>query len=100
SQYVYLYWEESPFIGIEERSEMGLRVYPNPVEGDLVLHCGMPSVWPSDIELLDNTGKKFRSWRLVLEKETKLPLGKLPVGTYLLRITTGDNQSIQRVLIK
>ena len=100
SQYVYMYWEESPFIGIEERSEMGLRVYPNPVEGDLVLHCGMPSVWPSDIELLDNTGKKFRSWRLVLEKETKLPLGKLPVGTYLLRITTGDNQSIQRVLIK
>jgi hypothetical protein len=100
SQFVYMYWEESPHIGIEENDLGEFEIFPNPAKGEIVIHADKMYGLRSNIDLLDETGKPVKTWGILLEKQTKLAVRDLKRGTYILRIQVGEYQSTHRVYLK
>ncbi len=84
-------------IGIGERSEDGLTIYPNPVSGEVVnIEADRPV---ECVEVYDLTGKCL----LTLENSTataQVRLTGLDNGIYLIRVKTGDSWKNSRISIQ
>ena len=74
--------------------ELGIRVYPNPVEN--TLHLDLPAGdW--NAELLDGLGRSILS---VEQVGRELDLSQLPAGTYQLRLTGSEGQQWNTTVVK
>ena len=74
--------------------ELGIRVYPNPVEN--TLHLDLPAGdW--NAELLDGLGRSILS---VEQVGSELDLSQLPAGTYQLRLTGSEGQQWNTTVVK
>lgn len=68
-----------------------VEVYPNPVHNILNIKADCLQ----KVELMDMSGR-----RITTTTQSKLDLGKLPVGAYFVRVTTANNTTVKRVVKK
>ncbi len=75
----------------------GLDVFPNPAHATLTLR--RTTAEPATATLLDVLGRPVRHWTLIAAEQV-LPLGTLPAGPYVVRITTAIVTTTRRVIIE
>lgn len=81
--------------GLSDRSEGTIRVHPVPASDILVLE-GLPST-PAVVTLLDLSGRTVFSHEVkVLDGTASVNLRDLPVGNYVLRVSTTNGQELIR----
>lgn len=78
-------------VGIDEISENGLSVYPNPTTDFLVISSSDVNA-TLEIMLFDMQGRKVMDTTKLLSagEETRIDLGKLSPGNYLLKLSSAD----------
>lgn len=77
-----------------------LKVYPNPSSGRLTISYPHDWVPPSRFDVLDMTGKLLLSVSPThAENIFQLDLPGLITGTYLLKVTTGNDQHVTRFVL-
>lgn len=69
-------------------------VYPNPVID--VLHLDINAIHIQKINLFSITGQFLKSW----EAQSKINLSQFAAGIYFVKITTGDNQTMIKRIVK
>ena len=93
--------ESEPFpfvpIGVGDDIELGVSIYPNPVEEELVIEVDKAHQFPIEIQVVDVLGRKLLQ-RTLIKKTTKLQLLALPAGVYFVRIGVGDGWLNRRVI--
>lgn len=79
-------------VGLDENPGINLQltVYPNPTPSQVTLNIGCLN--PEDLVYLlyDMSGKLLNSQKIQSEL-TKVPMGNLPVGTYVLKVLDGKS---------
>jgi hypothetical protein len=73
-------------------------VFPNPASGYVSVSMPMTQA-ATVIELYDAVGRKLHSQRITASA-TDINTAHFPDGTYLLRVLRGDEQLVQKVIIK
>lgn len=86
---------EAGIVGVSQYNEQNFKVYPNPLNDYVILSYFEPI---QTVEIFNAIGRKVYSATPNLE-ETRLSLGDLPAGVYMVTIHTG-NQSFTRKLVK
>ncbi|NJM16664.1 MAG: T9SS type A sorting domain-containing protein [Bacteroidales bacterium] len=77
--------------------EPGFTVFPNPAE-DYILITSQNLVPGTVYYLIDDGGRHVRTGKLTTES-TRVEIGKLPVGAYMLHVQLNDKQ-VYKVVIK
>jgi serine protease len=92
--------EVSIITGVEGNVLSGLKIYPNPINEDKLLII-VPDNFNDELEvsILNNQGQRVKSSPLS-KKENAISVSELPVGMYLVRITSGMNNFTQKVIIQ
>ncbi|TVR44746.1 MAG: T9SS C-terminal target domain-containing protein [Bacteroidia bacterium] len=85
----------------EEPSEKPLfRVYPNPTSGDFTVelnHTGLPGQ-PVTIEIIGMRGEVVMRYDLSLQRDYQLSLQGHQPGLYVVRVQSGDQFGIERII--
>jgi len=85
--------------GWEDAAEIGLKISPNPSDGQFMVWANLPSSMKTHISLFDNAGRQVLNRRLGKAREVQeLFELELAAGTYLVRLT-GDGQSWGMILV-
>ena len=87
--------EAEIIISVESRELDDVNLWPNPTEGRIALSTPVDS---GSLTLTDLSGKLLFSAQLNTNIQ-RLNFSHLPAGSYLLRITTAEGYSVQRVQI-
>jgi DNA/RNA endonuclease YhcR with UshA esterase domain len=86
----------TPNIGLKDLGGQ-FQMYPNPARQDVVINFEKPSV--RGIELVNMLGVVVRSIE-TREASTRIAIGDLPTGMYMVRITEGQLSGTQRLIIQ
>ena len=81
--------------GVEEQNALKVSVFPNPANDRIYVECEQQIV---RYELFTLTGLQMGSFEVDATK-VEIPLGSLPSGVYLLRLTTAE-QILNRRIVK
>lgn len=81
-------------LGIKDYETIDFVVHPNPVEDVLYLESGSNQI--SEIILFSITGQRLQSW----EGKSEINLSEYNSGNYLVKITTENNKSVTKQIIK
>jgi hypothetical protein len=71
-------------VGVEDLSESGIKVYPNPTSGELTLEFGEYAHEPFEIKLLNANGQVAEKWKCKGNRSLKLDINHLVDGVYFL----------------
>ena len=82
-------------LGIEQKGEISLSVYPNPVCDKISIVCGTIL---QKISVIDMTGRSLRDTEPRM-KEAQIDLTGLAPGTYILNIHSANSQVMRKFLI-
>lgn len=75
-------------------------LYPNPSDASVTLDLATPAIAPTTIHIQDMTGRILYTHYLpVGQQKADLDVARLPVGSYLLFITSATGTTSQRLLI-
>lgn len=88
-------------IGIQEQGlEQAWSMFPNPGTGSFQLQYGGKSGLGS-VEVMDVTGRVVRTFSMQLTSghAQSFDLGNLRSGNYMVRLTVGDESSVQRLMV-
>ncbi len=88
--------EISPVTSVASSAPLAFNAYPNPTRDILTLE-GMPI--GAELVVYDLAGRVVQATSITGITH-RLDLGQLPVGTYLLSITSGTQRSTQRVMVQ
>lgn len=89
------FWDSG--VGIEENEGVGLQIYPNPVSD--LLRVRTEGVNPiHSVQLMDETGRKIHH-KYVNANSIDIDVASLPVGFYLLQVTTNNSLQTSRILV-
>ncbi|MEQ9064139.1 MAG: LamG-like jellyroll fold domain-containing protein [Vicingaceae bacterium] len=99
SQYVYMSWEENPFIGIKEGSDLEFTVWPNPASDRLLVEISKNLSADVSLTLFDFSGKAVRTWLKTRKGNISLSLIGLRPGYYTLELATPDIRGRQKIII-
>jgi hypothetical protein len=77
-----------------------VQVYPNPVSSRLTVNGGANQIKPADIAVFDLQGKRYavNGIRQVNVSQVELDLSGLSNGVYMIRVQTGDQPQVFRVI--
>ena len=78
-------------------------IYPNPVNGNAKIDITVKKAVNAEISIYDQTGQLMNTAEIFLSAGTqnmKLNTVSLPVGLYLLRITTEQGEMVSRKFMK
>ncbi|SEA34855.1 ELWxxDGT repeat protein [Psychroflexus halocasei] len=81
-------------LGIKDYETIDFVIHPNPVEDVLYLESGSNQI--SEIILFSITGQRLQSW----EGKSEINLSEYNSGNYLVKITTENNKSVTKQIIK
>lgn len=81
-------------LGTEDYASVDFVVHPNPVEDILHLESGAHQI--SEIILFSITGQRLQSW----DGKSEINLSEYNSGNYLVKITTENNKSVTKQIIK
>ncbi len=89
---------QAPLVSVEELTEDGIRIYPNPARGvfRVVIDQGWKQIM--EISVVDYTGKTIASKINQGEKEYEFDLSSSPQGAYMIKIKT-ENSILTRKLV-
>lgn len=79
-------------------SDIGVKIYPNPVQNDLTIKCDKTPNGAIDILLLNNTGVVVRSIK-TRNIQTVLNVQDLPAGSYILKIMDRNINLVNKINI-
>ena len=86
-------------VGIEELEDIGVNVYPNPV--DEVLIISIPEfILLHEVKLIDATGKEFNSTYIEGIGQIEMNTSNLAEGTYFINVKTNVGSSVYQVVVK
>ena len=74
----------------------GLKIYPNPVDGDFV-NIKSPIAGDKFVNIFDLNGRKVLSTNLVGDM---LNISSLSFGFYMIEVTVGDSKKVSKLVIK
>lgn len=82
-------------VGLEDMETSDISIYPNPTKGMVTISAVTPQDIKS-VEVYNSIGQK------VIEQNNidNINLSELSAGTYLIKITTSDNKTISRKVVK
>ena len=89
---------ETGAASVAQQRNADVAVYPNPVAGTRSIRIASASGVRS-VQLLNALGANVGSWTLA-GSEVHLPLGDIPAGMYLLRITGNDGIRTERLIVQ
>ena len=104
----YLYLDDLAFAGSvagiaqKETSATNISVYPNPTNETLIIDLNLNSAQNITITILDLNGKSILSENMgILNGHTKqsINISSLPKGSYLIRITEGNENRVEKIVI-
>lgn len=84
---------------LDSFSQVGLRIFPNPTQGNLILEWDKPVVLPTTVSLFELGGKQVFSQSIQSKMNQTIDLGQLPKGFYSLRIV-GPQETWTTKLLK
>lgn len=82
------------YIGLDELSNAGVRIFPNPTNGDVFIT--MTTATEATIEVVDGKGKLLNTVKVV--NGEKVSLASYEAGVYFLRIKTDSGSAIGRIV--
>ncbi|PHI20260.1 hypothetical protein CEQ90_08725 [Lewinellaceae bacterium SD302] len=92
-------------VSVEEVNNLAetanLSVFPNPATEQTTVTWDNQNTSPYDLELVTAQGRRIKRWQgelAVGRASLDVDLSRLPVGTYLLRLTTDGGVNTQRVV--
>ncbi len=89
-------------VGTQDIAEASFtEVFPNPAKDKAILSVAFPQARTLYLTLSDATGRALRTWteRNVTEQDIPLDLKDLPSGTYQLRMVTGFETLVEKVVV-
>lgn len=96
-EYLEEFLARRPLItSVNESANQNSMVYPNPVNTELTIE-NKDSIL--SYQLMDNMGRTYFHQKNINTNKTTLDLSSLPVGTYLLNVTTSNGKS-QQIITK
>jgi PKD repeat protein len=84
---------------VPELLENGMRIYPNPAKGMFTIAVDKTKYPYMDVWLLDLAGTKVISRKCSGEKEYRFDLSNVPQGCYFVRIDTGREVIVKKLVI-
>ncbi|PZQ89271.1 MAG: hypothetical protein DI548_04220, partial [Flavobacterium johnsoniae] len=83
------------------KSELDVKIYPNPNNGQFTITVDKASAGDVQYAIYDITGKVIESKSIESDGrlETAVDISRLPSGTYIINVTT-DNQEFTKKIIK
>lgn len=99
------YQQVDYIISVEEVEDVtaswNVKLYPNPATDQLTISMEhAPANTQVKVELLDVLGRKVYTHNIGTTQQKSMDVSAVPTGLYLCRIVAGDQQQIQKVLIK
>ncbi|GAB4025125.1 hypothetical protein GCM10028809_04390 [Spirosoma gilvum] len=85
-------------LGIEPVEPL-VRLYPNPVVADRVLHVQADQLTFTDLTLRDEIGRIVKSWHGHVKNAFTLELGDLGTGLYIADLQTAEGHTLRRKII-
>ncbi len=77
----------------------GMRIYPNPAKGLFTIAVDKEKYPYMDVTLLDLAGAKVLNRKCSGEKEYRFDIGSVPQGCYFVRIGTGREVMVKKLVI-
>lgn len=83
--------------GIEEieNSRLKIEIYPNPASTDVTVHVSEPAT----LTVIDLQGRTVIP-ATPINSSFLIPHSSLPAGTYFVRVTSGKNSAVQKLIVK
>ena len=86
----------NPGVGIDDLRFAGLRIYPNPTTGQLIIDNGQLTI--DNVEVFDVYGRKLLSFVSLISPETTIDISHLSAGVYFVKIRTEAGEAVRKVL--
>jgi hypothetical protein len=84
-------------VGIEENSATPFTMFPNPSNGNVTLNLNYNN---SFVEVVDVLGNTISSQRYTNAGQVQLNLNNASEGIYFVRVTSGNEKSVQKLIIR
>lgn len=82
-------------IGEIENSKLKIEIYPNPASTDVTVHVSGPAT----LTVIDLQGRTVIP-ATPINSSFLIPHSSLPAGTYFIRVTSGKNSAVQKLIVK
>lgn len=89
------------YVGLDENNLKNIRVAPNPAQNRAVVKLANKEMGQVSTRIRDSNGKLFQSLNVIkstYEMNIMLDISNLPVGIYLIEISTPHSRAIQRII--
>ena len=86
-------------VSVQEITDRQIRIFPNPSKGTFSITSEGYASQTLEISILDLTGSVFLTTTAKGEKENLFDLSRYPQGIYFVKVKTGDNVVVQRLVI-
>jgi len=88
---------ESTILGMEDFSNKGYALYPNPA--DDVLNIRLTGTGQADVKLFDYTGRMLKGF-VVDNQQITVDVSEFPAGLYIMKIRQGDVIAQEQFIVK
>jgi hypothetical protein len=85
--------KKMPSAGTKNTAEQ-IGIYPNPTSDVVTVSGSTPTI--KNVQVIDVNGKKVAEYNYDNAKEASVSLGKLPAGTYLLRVNNNTSKIVTK----
>jgi hypothetical protein len=86
--------------GLDENPNNAFFIHPNPSEGKFYLEFPSPSNEPTEIMIMDLTGRRVYEEIAKMTGKTEIDLSGQPKGMYFVRIKTEEESCTQKLIIQ
>jgi len=103
----YCYFDQY-WVGLEEpghlSSDLNMKIFPNPTSGKLDIRYTISNMRSVCVTVVDMTGKQIKAMvneaRIPGEQSLEINVGDLPDGVYFIRLSTGSENAVRKLLIR
>ena len=89
----------SDLVQIEPKSAQPLLLFPNPISLNQDLQLRLPLRADYQLQLVNSAGQRVRQLEIQDQERFQLPLQQLPAGIYHLRLSAGQQEWSERLII-
>lgn len=90
----------SEICSVNNTSDMGVMIYPNPANTVLVVDCSDSRIHPDAVTIRDLYGKEISVAYTMLDTKITLDVTKLATGIYFVEVVTGNSKVTNKVTIQ
>ena len=87
--------------GLSDLSDKGsFSIYPNPAKGNIYIGWNEGMTGDASISIVDIAGREVMSQSVKVSGSTRVDVSALQQGVYLIKITTGDVQHVEKLILQ